>query len=59
MNSSKTHTLLVRGIEKSKKNSLKRIAKLKRQSVNALILSIVDEVTAPEIQMHRVVTEKK
>jgi len=38
----KTHTLIVRGVEKSKKNALKKLAKDSRNSVNSIMLHAID-----------------
>lgn len=52
---SKTHTLIVRGISKDEKNSLKRMAKksIGKLSVNQIVLGIINFSTAKEISEHK------
>jgi len=51
----KTHTLIVRGVTKDTKNSLKRIASHSdgRLSVNQVILSMISKFTKDEIASHK------
>ena len=51
----KTHTLIVRGVSKDQKNSLKRLSRnmAVKQSVNQVLLSIIQMTTEPEIEVHR------
>ena len=49
----KTHTLIVRGVEKAQKNSLKRQARNKRQSVNGYLLGAIDILTCTEIDQYK------
>lgn len=51
----KTHTLIVRGVTKDAKNSLKRIASHSdgRLSVNQVILSMISKFTKDEIAAHK------
>lgn len=43
MNKSKTYSIITRGITKSKKNHLKRVANQNRTSVNSIMLYAIDE----------------
>ena len=43
MNKSKTYSILTRGITKSEKNKLKKIAKEKRLSVNGIMIRAITE----------------
>lgn len=48
----KTHTLIVRGVSKEQKNSLKRIARKfpVKQSVNQVMLAMISTQTITEIE---------
>ncbi len=48
---SKKHTLIVRGVSKDEKNSLKRMAKktAAKLSVNQVMLGLINQATAKEI----------
>jgi predicted HicB family RNase H-like nuclease len=52
MNKTKTHSLLVRGVSKSLKNTLKSEAKRKRQSVNSYMLTLLEVgIVTPHIKV--------
>lgn len=49
----KTHTLIVRGVSKAQKDSLKRQARSKNQSMNGFILSTVKDITIMDIEANK------
>lgn len=53
MQKTKDHKILVRGLTKDQKDSLKRQAANKHQSVNGFILSTVKDITAVDIEAHK------
>lgn len=52
----KTHTLIVRGLTKDQKNSLKRLAKAKNRlaSVNSFMLDVIDDKTIHDIETFKI-----
>jgi hypothetical protein len=50
MQKTKSHTLIVRGLTKAQKDSLKRQAAKKNQSVNGFVLSTVNDITVLDIE---------
>lgn len=49
----KPHTLIVRGLTKAQKDSLKRLAKDKNQSVNGYLVTAIDLLTCLEISDYK------
>jgi hypothetical protein len=53
MQTVKTHTLIVRGVSKSVKNKLKRVAKGNRLSVNSTMLHAIDYYLGNETSVNK------
>jgi hypothetical protein len=53
MQKTKTHTLIVRGVEKSKKNKLKVIARKHKRSVNYIMLHAVDYYLGNDVSIEK------
>lgn len=51
MQKTKTHTLIIRGVSKEQKNSLKRLADGKNQSVNGFFLTNITNITEKDIEV--------
>lgn len=56
-----THTLIVRGLTKDQKNSLKRLAKAKNKlaSVNSFMLQVIDDKTIHDIETFQIAKKKQ
>lgn len=53
MNKTKTHAITLRGLSKAQKDSLKRQARGKHQSVNGFLLSTVNDITSLDIEIFK------
>jgi hypothetical protein len=50
MQKTKDHTIIVRGLSKEQKDSLKRQAKGRHQSMNGFLLTTVKDITTLDIE---------
>lgn len=46
MQTTKKHTLIVRGVTRNQKHSLKKLAKERKQSVNGFLLAVIESETS-------------